>query len=323
MNYFKKFLKNRNIIIYDENNKNNYDLKNLCVIDNKILNNKKINSYLSRVNKLLKKGDYYSGKVELQTHFINKIKNKNYLLNKLTYLFSMINYRIIPKLPIYSYLPNFIKSDYKILSKAEILGRLVFNGFEIIDYESNNNFFFYLIKKKNEPIKDVSPSYSFIYSMPRVGLNKKVIKVHKFRTMHPYSEFLQEFVFSKYGYKKIGKLNNDFRVTSYGYYFRKYWIDELPQLINFFKGEMNLVGPRPVSEFYFNQLPDDIKKNRVKYKPGCIPPSICFNLNKELKDIHDAERQYFLFMKKKYFFKNMFLTITAIYNIFFKGNRSS
>tara|TARA_Y100000996_G_scaffold413896_1_gene403267 strand:- start:2390 stop:3364 length:975 start_codon:yes stop_codon:yes gene_type:complete len=319
LNYFHKFLKDKVIIDYEDDKVFNYKNENICVYDDSVLNYKEINSYLFKINNEINNGNYYLGKAELQSHFKKNLKfNNNFF-----YLIFIFYYRVFPKLPLQRFVPTYIKPKYKILSKAEILGRMVYNGFKIIDYKSLKNNFYFLVKKTDKPIRNISPSYSIIYSMPRLGLNKKIINVHKLRTMHPYSEFLQDFIYNRYGYNKIGKLNNDFRITFYGSFFRKYWIDELPQLINFFKGEMNLVGPRPVSKFYYNNLPNDIKKNRIKYKPGCIPPSICFNLNKEINDIFHAEREYFKFMKKKYPFKNLFLAIIGIYNIILKGSRSS
>ena len=74
-----------------------------------------------------------------------------------------------------------------------------------------------------------------VYKQPRVGLNGADIKVFKFRTMRLNSD--------KLGLITVG--GRDPRVTSVGYYLRKYKLDELPQLINVLTGDMSLVGPRP------------------------------------------------------------------------------
>ena len=52
--------------------------------------------------------------------------------------------------------------------------------------------------------------------------------------MHPYSEFIQEEVFKQNKLNNKGKLSNDFRLTNWGKFLRKYWIDELPQFFNSF-----------------------------------------------------------------------------------------
>lgn len=91
-----------------------------------------------------------------------------------------------------------------------------------------------------------------LFSQDRVGKNGKLFKCFKFRTMvygaediikdwertnHPY---WQEYVANNF------KLRNDPRITKTGAFLRKTSLDELPQLINVLKGEMSLVGPRPI-----------------------------------------------------------------------------
>lgn len=73
------------------------------------------------------------------------------------------------------------------------------------------------------------------YKQIRVGLNNKDFKLFKFRSMRVGSD--------KKGLITVG--GRDPRVTKSGFYIRKYKIDELPQLINVFNGDMSLVGPRP------------------------------------------------------------------------------
>lgn len=73
------------------------------------------------------------------------------------------------------------------------------------------------------------------YRQTRVGRNNRDFRLYKFRSMRPDSD--------KLGLITVG--GHDPRVTRSGYYIRKYKLDEFPQLINVFKGEMSLVGPRP------------------------------------------------------------------------------
>ncbi|NJK98371.1 MAG: sugar transferase, partial [Bacteroidales bacterium] len=121
--------------------------------------------------------------------------------------------------------------------------------------------------KTCEPKMDSNPSYGPFFKMSRVGKGGKLIGVYKLRTMHPYSEYIQNFVVKLNGYDKAGKPRNDFRVTGWGKLFRKIWVDELPQLLNVLKGELGIVGVRPLSQFRFNQLPEDVQKERIKFKP--------------------------------------------------------
>lgn len=82
----------------------------------------------------------------------------------------------------------------------------------------------------------------------RVGKNGKIIEIYKFRTMYEGSEDMIE-KFSKEQtaeYRKNYKLKDDPRVTKIGRFLRKTSLDELPQLINIIKGELSIIGPRPV-----------------------------------------------------------------------------
>ena len=66
----------------------------------------------------------------------------------------------------------------------------------------------------------------------KVGKDGVIINVYKFRTMHPYSEYLQSYIYEQNKLQEGGKFANDFRVTTLGKCMRKLWIDELPMFIN-------------------------------------------------------------------------------------------
>jgi lipopolysaccharide/colanic/teichoic acid biosynthesis glycosyltransferase len=95
------------------------------------------------------------------------------------------------------------------------------------------------------------------YFQERVGKNKKLFKLFKFRTMHLHADQLTAIT--------VGA--RDPRITRVGLFLRKYKIDELPQLINVFKGEMSLVGPRPELE-KFVKLYDQDQLRVISVKPG-------------------------------------------------------
>lgn len=82
----------------------------------------------------------------------------------------------------------------------------------------------------------------------RIGKNGKVIKIYKFRTMVENAEqLIKDFTpTQKKEYEEYYKLAKDPRVTKVGKILRKTSLDELPQLINIIKGELSLIGPRPV-----------------------------------------------------------------------------
>ncbi|MCW9718788.1 undecaprenyl-phosphate galactose phosphotransferase WbaP [Avibacterium sp. 21-599] len=90
-----------------------------------------------------------------------------------------------------------------------------------------------------------------IYAHKRVGMNKKVFGCLKFRTMVLNSDevlrsLLKNDPEAKAEWEKDFKLKNDPRITKIGHFLRKTSLDELPQLFNVLKGDMSLVGPRPI-----------------------------------------------------------------------------
>ena len=89
------------------------------------------------------------------------------------------------------------------------------------------------------------------FSQERIGKNNKPFKCLKFRTMHPEAKDILDNILSKNNFLKkefeeTHKLKNDPRITKIGKLLRKTSLDELPQLINVLKGEMSIVGPRPI-----------------------------------------------------------------------------
>ena len=89
------------------------------------------------------------------------------------------------------------------------------------------------------------------FTQKRVGKNKKEFKCIKFRTMYPEAEDLLKNLLSKNDalkeeYQKTHKIKNDPRITPIGKILRKTSLDEIPQFLNVIKGEMSIVGPRPI-----------------------------------------------------------------------------
>ncbi len=106
----------------------------------------------------------------------------------------------------------------------------------------------------------------------RIGKNGEKFKCYKFRTMVPNAqEVLDKLLASdpaaKEEWDRDFKLRNDPRVTPVGAFLRKTSLDELPQLWNVLKGEMSLVGPRPVTEAELNKYADK-KDFFLEAKPG-------------------------------------------------------
>ena len=130
----------------------------------------------------------------------------------------------------------------------------------------------------------ISSSGPVFYKQVRVGKNNKDFKIFKFRTMHVNAH--------KKGLLTVG--GRDPRVTSIGYYLRKFKLDELPQLINVFKGDMSFVGPRPEVRQFVN-LYSEIQKKVLNVKPGITDlASIEFRNENEILSKEEDPNQYYI-----------------------------
>ena len=117
----------------------------------------------------------------------------------------------------------------------------------------------------------------------RVGRNNKDFRIYKFRSMRVGAD--------KGSQVTVG--GHDPRITKSGYFIRKTKIDELPQLINVFIGDMSLVGPRPEVRHYVNYwTPEQI--HVLDVRPGITDPaSIRYrNENELLEKAEDPEKYY-------------------------------
>jgi lipopolysaccharide/colanic/teichoic acid biosynthesis glycosyltransferase len=96
-----------------------------------------------------------------------------------------------------------------------------------------------------------------IFKQERAGKNSKPFVFYKFRTMRPDVE----------PFGPSPKSSQDTRLTGIGKVLREYSLDELPQLFNVLKGDMSIVGPRPL---YISQIPEwnERQKQRLLVKPG-------------------------------------------------------
>jgi exopolysaccharide biosynthesis polyprenyl glycosylphosphotransferase len=103
----------------------------------------------------------------------------------------------------------------------------------------------------------------------RVGLQKRGFGLIKFRTMIQNSEaLLQDIVHLNEADGAVFKIRNDPRVTRIGRFLRRASLDELPQLINVLKGEMSLVGPRPLPLRDVKGFTADWQRRRFSVRPG-------------------------------------------------------
>lgn len=284
---------------------------------------RRLNVYLIKVSELLKDGGVFicHGQTitERRTHFNRKYSP---ILGPPLYFLDFLLRRVMPKLPIFQgWYFALTRGQNRALSETEMLGRFYFCGFELVHKREIDGLMHFILKKTNPPRTDQNPSYGPLIRLKRLGQNRKVIYLRKFRTMHPYSEYLQDYVFQTNALQEGGKFKNDFRVTSWGKVMRSLWIDELPQFYNFFRGELALVGVRALSEHYFSLYPPEMQELRLTLKPGLIPPFYA-DLPQTFEEIVESERRYILAKHKKPFATDWKYFWTGVWNIIFVRARS-
>src|SRR5690554_5283900 len=150
-----------------------------------------------------------------------------------------------------------------------------------------------------------------IFKQDRLGLNGKVFKIYKFRSMCVGAE--------KGG---VYETKGDSRVTRIGRVIRKISIDELPQLVNIFKGEMSLIGPRPALTYHpwtYNEYTEE-QKRMFHVRPG-VTGWAQVNGRKEVEwpkrielNVEYVENLSFLF-DLKIFFKTIFKVLAMKDNV--------
>ena len=280
------------------------------------------NKFLRKVNVMLDKNGYFILLVETKKSRKSRIYgNYSKIARRPVYIFDFLWKRVVPKTFLRGIYFAITRGKKQVVSLSEALARLIFCGFEIIDHKQIGNKTVIISKKIQLPYRLVVPTTGILIKLPRVGFNKEIISVYKIRTMHPYSEFLQEYLFDKYGTKDGDKIENDFRVTRWGKFFRKYWIDEIPMLLNLVKGDLKIIGVRPLSRHKFYTYPDDLQRERVNYKPGLIPPYYA-DLPETQEEFFESEKKYLRQYQENPLKTDLKYLGKFIYNIIFKGVRS-
>ena len=113
---------------------------------------------------------------------------------------------------------------------------------------------------------EISSPGTVLYHSMRAGLNKKPFKFYKFRSMHPPK-----------GKKKDMFIADPDRVFPFGRMIRRLKIDELPQLLSVIKGDMSIVGPRPMTAEHVDELYSGEYEIVSTVKPGLTSPASLFD----------------------------------------------
>jgi lipopolysaccharide/colanic/teichoic acid biosynthesis glycosyltransferase len=285
-----------------------------------------LNKFFEAVNEKMSGDGVFVGCVEtypLRKRRILKkyVKPFNFIVYTLDFFFK----RLIPKLPVLKKMYFALTHGHnRVLSRAETFGRLYSCGFQVVGEAFINGSYYWAAQRVKAPAYDKNPTYGPIVRLPRIGKNGKVIKVYKLRTMHAYSEYLQDYIYRKNDLDEGGKFRDDFRVTTLGKFFRALWLDELPMLINvIIKNNMKIVGVRPLSQHYFDLYNASLREKRIRYKPGLIPPYYAqYPTPKTLDEIQENELKYIEAYEKNPFLTDMTYFFKAMGNIVFRKARS-
>jgi lipopolysaccharide/colanic/teichoic acid biosynthesis glycosyltransferase len=284
---------------------------------------RKLDHFLDTVNRKLDKNGYFMCCVETKDQRKRRLLRKYPpVINWVFYTVDFLLKRIFPKLKLTSWLYMFLtRGENVVISRAEALGRLSRAGFRIKKESMIENLLCIEAKKKTEPLPQKENALSTLIALPRIGRGGQIIKVYKLRTMHPYSEYIQDYVYSLYDLREGGKFRNDFRITSWGAFCRKTWLDEFPMFFNILRGEMKLFGVRPLSRHYFELYRAEVKERRIKYKPGLIPP-FYVDMPNNLNEIQASEMHYLDAYDKNPYLTDFIYFWKSLVNILFRKARS-
>lgn len=251
-----------------------------------------VNRYMRKANEKLADDGYFICSFDTAQKHRAQIYSKHpHFLANIIYFFDFLWHRVCPKLTITRGLYYFCtKKVRKVFPRPEILGRLYYCGFDVVCEQYVHDRYMVIGQKKRPPCSDPHTYGPFI-KLRRVGKNGEIFNVYKFRTMYAYSEFLQTYIYNNNSLDEGGKFKDDYRVTEWGKVLRKLWLDELPMFLNVLKGQMKLVGVRPLSRQYYSLYSPEIQQLRIKTKPGMLPPYYV-DMPETLEEIQESEKRY-------------------------------
>ncbi|HRV84184.1 MAG TPA: sugar transferase [Saprospiraceae bacterium] len=302
-----------------------YEAGTGCVVNLMRINDMRyINKVFESVNHILRNNGYFIGCVQTASQrkkqFLERIPKP---VKTLVYSFDYLVNRVWPKMPQLKKLYfRLTKGKNRVISEMETYGRLMSCGYKIVDTIQDNGLLYFAALKTGEPSFNMHASYGPLIALNRLGKNGKAIKVYKFRTMYPFSEYLQKFIYEAYGLQAGGKFKSDPRINTVGKFLRKYWLDEIPMLINLLRGDIKLIGVRPVSSHYLSLYPEDAREFRKHFKPGYIPPFYA-DLPKTFDEIVASEVKYLKAYERHPVLTDLKILIQSLYNIIIKRTRSN
>ena len=160
----------------------------------------------------------------------------------------------------------------------------------------------------------LSSGMPVFYIQERIGQDERKFKMYKFRTMIKEADKLQLAYEEKNEVDGPAfKIRNDPRFTKFGRFLSHTGLDEIPQLINILKGEMDFIGPRPLPTYEYYQIDNKYKK-RSYVKPGILSPWVINGYHKNtFSDWMESDLKYVKEKNGKYDFK---ILLKGVYLVF-------
>ena len=194
------------------------DYQYKTIVDLTLLNDAKgINRRFCIVNQKLPDEGRYVCCYRPQEYIKQKILNRYpWGLNWIVYTLYFWFKRVLPRLMLTSRLYyDLTKGRKRMLSKTEVLGRLYYCGFEVDEIVPMGHIEYVFAHRKSQPYpQEQIKVYGPLIKLPRVCKNKEIKFFYKARTMHPYAEYIQKYVFDARGGMDIAdKSNDDWRIT--------------------------------------------------------------------------------------------------------------
>ena len=158
---------------------------------------------------------------------------------------------------------------------------------------------------------------SVFYKHKRIGQFGEELYIYKFRSMKENADNLEEMLSpgELEVFKSEFKLENDPRITKVGKFLRKTSIDELPQLLNILKGDLTLIGPRPIVEEELENYGEDVDK-LLSVKPGLTGYWQAFARNDAVYATGERQKMELYYVDNRNFIldiKIFFMTFVSVF----------
>ena len=189
----------------------------VCIKD-KLNHIPQLNDYLDDWNHEMKVGDQLDCVAFTSHQEFDTIKKKYpFGLGRIFVLLAYVWNEMCPKIKSTKKFYFFLTRErHRTYSHTEILGRICRAGFKIVHEDTELGYLHVVAEKRSEPLERNDTCESPILKMKRVGKDGKWIEVYKFRTMHSYSQYLQDYVYEKNNLNSNGNLNNNNLYNSNG-----------------------------------------------------------------------------------------------------------